>query len=146
LLNREHVEEGVVIEQLRDNHARVKIRKSSSCDTCSHKGFCNPFDRDSMIILAANPLNAEAGQKVRMAFKVEKERKAITILYIIPVIGLLVGAFVGDALDPFGNRDASAAFFSILFVVITFFGIRYYSYRRYECDVSYKPTVIEILK
>ncbi len=145
-MNRGHVEEGVVIEQLRDNHAKVKIRKSSSCDSCSYKGFCNPFGRDSMVILAANPLNVGVGQRVRIAFKVEKERKAVTILYIIPLIGLLVGAFVGDALDPFGNRDASAAFFSILFVVITFLGIRYYSYKRYERDVSYKPTVIEILE
>lgn len=99
-----------------------------------------------MIIVAANPLNAGAGQKVRMAFKVEKERKAVTILYIIPLIGLLVGAFVGDALNLYGNRDASAAFFSILFVVITFLGIRYYSHIRYERDVSYKPTVIEIVE
>ncbi|MBW2645675.1 MAG: SoxR reducing system RseC family protein [Deltaproteobacteria bacterium] len=145
-MNKEHVEEGVVVEQLPDNHAKVKIRKSSSCDACSHKGFCNPFGRDSMIIVAANPLNAGAGQKVRMAFKVEKERKAVTILYIVPLIGLLVGAFVGDALNLCGNRDASAAFFSILFVVITFLGIRYYSRIRYERDVSYKPTVIEIVE
>jgi sigma-E factor negative regulatory protein RseC len=146
LLNREHVEEGVVIKRLGDNRAKVKIRKSSSCDTCSHKGFCNPFGSDSMIILAANPLNAGAGQRVRIAFKKEKELKAAAILYIIPLVGLLVGAFVGDALDPFGNRDASAAFFSLLFVVITFLGIRYYSHRRYECDVSYKPTIIEIVE
>lgn len=99
-----------------------------------------------MIILAVNPLNAGAGRRVRIAFKSEKEGKAATILYIIPLIGLLIGAFVGDALNLFGNRDASAAFFSILFVTITFLGIRYYSHRRYESDVSYRPTIVEIIE
>lgn len=99
-----------------------------------------------MMILAANPLNADAGQRVRIAFKAETKGKATTILYIIPLIGLLLGAFVGDALDPFGNRDASAAFFCLLFVGITFLGIRYYSYRKYERDVAYKPTIVEIVE
>ena len=99
-----------------------------------------------MMILAANPLNAEAGQRVRIAFKAETKGKATTILYIIPLIGLLLGAFVGDTFDPFGNRDASAAFFCLLFVAITFLGIRYYSHRRYERNMSYKPTIVEIIE
>ena len=140
------IEEGVVVEQLKNNHAKVKIRKSSSCDACSYKGFCNPFGKDSMIIMAANPLNAETGQRVRINFKSEREIKAAAILYIIPLIALLAGAFIGNALNLFGNQDASAAFFSILFLISTFLGIRYYSHRKYKRNVSYKPTIIEIVK
>ena len=99
-----------------------------------------------MMILAANPLNAEASQRVRIAFKAEGKGKATTILYIIPLIGLLLGAFVGDTFDPFGNRDASAAFFCLLFVAITFLGIRYYSHRKYERSVAYKPMIVEIVE
>ena len=146
MLNKGGIEQGVVIERLPNNHAKVKIRRDSCCDTCSHKGFCNPFGQDSMTILAANPLNAEAGQQVHIAFTAETKGKATTILYIIPLIGLLLGAFVGDALDPFGNRDASAAFFCLLFVTITFLGIRYYNHRKYDRDVSYKPTIVEIVE
>jgi sigma-E factor negative regulatory protein RseC len=99
-----------------------------------------------MMILAANPLNAEAGQRVHISFKAENKGKATAILYIIPLIALLVGALVGDALDPFGNRDASAAFFCLLFVTITFLGIWYYSHRKYERNVSFKPTIIAIIE
>ena len=138
--------EGVVVEQLKNNRAKVKIRKRSSCNACSHKGFCNPFGKDSMIIMAANPLNAERGQTVRINFKSEKEGRAVIILYIIPLIGLIAGAFIGNTLNLFGNQDVSAIFFSILFLAGILLVIRYYSQRKYEKDTTYKPTIIEIVK
>ena len=98
-----------------------------------------------MIIRAANLLNAAKGQRVRIEIKQAGERKAIIILYVIPFIALFIGALVGNALNLFGNQDASAAFFGFLFLAITFLGIRYYSRTRYEKDSSYKPTIIEIL-
>ncbi|MCK5243755.1 MAG: SoxR reducing system RseC family protein [Desulfobacterales bacterium] len=145
-MSKEHVEEGVVIERLPDRRARIKLRKSSSCDDCSEKGFCNPFDSNTMTVLAEDPIGVRPGQRVRIAFRTERERKAIAVLYIIPVIAIITGAFVGNALDPFDNPDASAALFSVLFVIVTFSGIRYYSHKRYEKDSSFRPTIIEIVR
>ena len=144
-MNSSKIEEGVVTELLNNNYANVKIPKKNSCGSCTHKGFCNPFGKDHMIIRAANLLNAAKGQKVRLELKQAGERKAIIILYVIPFIALFIGALVGNALNLFGNQDASAAFLGFLFLAITFIGIRYYSRIRYEKDIRYKPTIIEIL-
>lgn len=137
--------EGVIVEQLHNSNAKVKIQKSSSCDDCSSKGFCNPFGKDSMIIMADNSLNAKTGQRVRINFKSEKEIKAAAILYIIPLISMLAGAFIGNALNLFENQDTSAVFFSFLFLVTAFLGIRYYNHRKCQIDPSYKPTIVEIV-
>ena len=139
------IEDGVVTEILGNNYANVKIPKKDSCGSCDHKGFCNPFGKDHMMIRASNPLKAVKGQKVRVEVKQAGERKAIIILYIIPFIALFIGALIGNALNLFGNQDASAAFLGFLFLAITFLGIRYYSRTKYEKDIRYKPTIIEIL-
>jgi len=144
-LSSDKIEEGVITELLNNNYANVKIPKKTSCGLCNHKGLCNPFGKDHMIIKAANPHNAVNGQKVRIEVRAAEEGKAITILYVIPFIAMFIGALIGNALNLFGNQDASAAFFSFLFLAVTFLVIRYYSRTRYEKDITYKPTVIEIL-
>lgn len=139
------IEEGVVTELLNNNYANVKIPKKTSCGLCDHKGFCNPFGKDHMVIAADNKLKAIVGQKVRIEVRAADEGKAITILYVIPLIAMFIGALIGNTLNFFENQDASAAFFSFLFLVITFLGIRYYSRTKYEKNISYKPIIIEIL-
>jgi len=139
------IEEGVVTELLNNNYANVKIPKKTSCGLCDHKGFCNPFGKDHMVIAADNKLKAIVGQKVRIEVRAADEGKAITILYVIPLITMFIGALIGNALNLFENKDASAAFFSFLFLVITFLAIRYYSRTKYEKNISYKPIIIEIL-
>ncbi|MBA3017941.1 MAG: SoxR reducing system RseC family protein [Proteobacteria bacterium] len=139
------IEEGVVTELLNNNYANVKIPKKTSCGLCDHKGFCNPFGKDHMVIAADNKLKAIVGQKVRIEVRAADEGKAITILYVIPLIAMFIGALIGNALNLFENKDASAAFFSFLFLVITFLAIRYYSRTKYEKNISYKPIIIEIL-
>ena len=139
------IEEGVVTELLNNNYANVKIPKKTSCGLCDHKGFCNPFGKDHMVIAADNKLKAIVGQKVRIEVRAADEGKAITILYVIPLIAMFIGALIGNALNLFENKDASAAFFSFLFLVITFLAIRYYSRTKYEKNISYKPTIVKIL-
>jgi len=139
------IEDGVVTEILGNNYANVKIPKKTSCGSCNHKGFCNPFGKDHMVIAADNKLKAIIGQKVRIEVRAADEGKAITILYVIPFIAMFIGALIGNALNLFGNQDASAAFFSFLFLVITFLCIRYYSRTKYEKNISYKPTIVKIL-
>ena len=98
-----------------------------------------------MVIAADNKPKAIVGQKVRIEVRAADEGKAITILYVIPFIAMFIGALVGNALNFFGNKDASAAFFSFLFLAITFLCIRYYSRTRYERGGGFKPIIIEIL-
>lgn len=144
-MNKDKIEIGTVIARLKDNYAKVKIPKTSSCDDCSEKGFCNPFGSNNMIIKSANKVNAQIGSRVRVAIKSVKEGKAIVILYVIPLIALLSGAFIGKRL---WGSDAAAAALSFIFLIIAYLSIRYYSYRKYESKnkIDSTSTIIEILK
>ena len=94
-MNNSKHEEGIVLEVL-EGQARVKIPKSSSCQGCCHKGVCDPFGREHMVVVADNSLQAGIGQKVRVGFYTETQLKAILILYMLPLLGLFLGAIIGN--------------------------------------------------
>jgi sigma-E factor negative regulatory protein RseC len=138
-------EQGEVVELLPEERAKVKIAKHSSCDTCSHKSFCHPFGGEHMIIESDNRLGARSGQTVEVAFEPETQGKAILVLYGIPLLALLVGAFFGNWLDPLGNADASSAATGFLLVILSFIGIRMYTTRRTRNHPAYQPRIVSIL-
>lgn len=144
MLNKSKSEEGVVLELL-DSQARIKIPKSASCQGCCHKGVCDPFGREHMVVVADNSLKAKIGQKVRVGFYSETQLKAILILYMLPLLVLFVGAVIGNYWDPFQNKDLSAALFGLGGVVLTYVGIRSYSIRRTVTEADYQPRIEEIL-
>jgi sigma-E factor negative regulatory protein RseC len=139
------VENGEVIALLPGNRARVKIPRRSTCQGCSHRSFCDPFGTEHMVVEAHNPARARTGQKVEVSFGREKQSTAIFILYIIPLAALILGAAVGNALDPFNNQNASSAALSILCVALSFVGIRIYSRKRSETHPDKQPVITSIL-
>ena len=134
-----------MVQLLPDDRAKVKIAKHSSCDTCSHKSFCHPFGGEHMIIETSNQVGARSGQTVEVAFEQESQGKAMLVLYVIPLLGLLAGAFIGNWLNPLNNADASSAAMSFLFVILSFIGIRVYTIRRTRNHPSFQPRIVSIL-
>jgi positive regulator of sigma E activity len=137
---------GEVVRNLPGAKATVKIPKSSSCEECSHKPFCSPFGTEHMLIEARNPIQASPGQRVQVDFSAETPGKAILVLCIIPLAALLAGAFLGNALDPFGNKDASGAVLSLAGVALAFAGIRAYTRKRAAGDESKEPRIVKLLE
>lgn len=137
-------EEGEVIA-VEGNQAKIRVRRSPACDSCSSAGTCGLVGKDEMVLTALNPIGASEGQKVGVSFKVEDQVKASFILYLIPVVGLVTGALIGYSLHFFGDKEISAAVFSLLFVALTFLGIKYYAHIRYAKDQSYIPTITKVV-
>lgn len=125
--------------------ARVKMKRSSRCASCSCAGLCSPFGKEWMLITADNPIGATAGQTVRITYRVEGEAKASFILYIVPVLALLTGALLGAAIGLFENPDLSAIAVGLAFLIVSFGLIRMYAARRYGRDPSYHPVISEVL-
>jgi len=140
------VENGEVIALLPGNKARVKIPRRSTCQGCSHRSFCDPFGTEHMVVEARNSAQAKTGQKVEVSFGREKQSTAIVVLYIIPLAALILGAAVGNSLDPFQNQNASSAALSLLCVILSFAGIKIYSRKRSEIHPDKQPVIISILK
>lgn len=81
--------EGIVIE-VKGDIARVKVARHGECKNC---GSC-PGDQ-SIILNVLNPINATEGQHVIFKVKEENMLKAAFIVYILPLIGIFLGAAAG---------------------------------------------------
>lgn len=127
------------------NLARVKIKRSSTCSTCSCAGICSPFGKDWMIIEALNPSGAKQGQEVVVTYQMEDEVKASFILYIIPLISLVAGAAAGLWLNPLNNQDFSSILGGFGLLVISYAAIRTYSRNKYSTEQNFQPVIQEIL-
>ncbi|MFP4084538.1 MAG: SoxR reducing system RseC family protein [Desulfonatronovibrio sp.] len=125
--------------------ARVKIKRSSTCATCSCAGICSPFGKDWMVIEALNPHGAKQGQEVVVTYQMEDQLKASFILYIIPLISLVAGAAAGVWLDPLGNQDLSSVSGGFGLLVFSYLAIRAYSRNKYSGKRGFQPVIHEIL-
>ena len=137
-------EEGEVIA-LEGKQAKVRIKCSSACDSCSSHKTCGLLGEGEMVLTALNSVGASKGERVRISLRVEGEVKASFILYIVPLAGLIAGALLGYHTQALGDKEISGAVFSLLFVALTFIGIRYYAHIKYSGDQSYNPIITKVV-
>ena len=139
-------EQGFVLETLPDGTAKIKVPRTSDCGSCNSQGdCCEPFGNDFMLLVAKNQAGARTGQEVAVEFSSVGSGKAMAVLYILPLGALLAGSILGYNLELFGSSDASAALFSILFLVASFFGIYIYNQRNWARDARLQPIIVQIL-
>lgn len=81
--------------QCRDEEAVVQFNREE--DGCVGCGCCEAFGEGSHRICVANPLGAEQGQLVRVEFDPAQSLKSGSIIFIVPVLSLVVGALVGHS-------------------------------------------------
>ena len=91
-------EEGVVTQVGSDGTAQVKTVRSGACKSCSARHSCKPGEAKEMEVAVLNPLGAKPGDRVILTFDTGNLLKATFLLYILPIIGLLVGAIIGNHL------------------------------------------------
>ena len=107
-------EKGLVTNATDDGWAQVETDRNDSCSHCSscHVSFgCN----SEMTINAINRVGAGVGDLVSLQLGSGTIMKSAAILYLIPVAGLIVGAFIGDELSTSLsiNKTSAVAFLSI---------------------------------
>ena len=91
-------EKGLVTSITEDGWAQVETDRN---DACSHCTSCRvSFGCNSeMTINAVNKVGAGVGDLVSIHLSSGKIMKSAAILYLIPVAGLISGAFLGDELS-----------------------------------------------
>lgn len=136
-------EVGTVVETW-DQKAKVKVRRSTECEHCKGSSLCGMLSKQYMLLEAENPLGARKGQEVVVSLTTEEELKAAFIVYVIPLVSFLIGAILGYFLNIGNNQNLSVFFFSVLFLVLAFWGVKRYS-KRYEHTSFFKPVVTKIL-
>ncbi len=92
------IEHGI-IERIEDEWAWVKTTRTSACANCDHKDHCQMVEgSDHMIVKARNAVKAHVGDEVELYLDPRVRFKSIFMVYVLPIIGLMTGAFMAEAL------------------------------------------------
>jgi sigma-E factor negative regulatory protein RseC len=92
----EHV--GIVIKTEPGNYARIIADRKVVCGGCEpnhggcHSCLVNATQMESRVV---NPVNAKVGDLVRVHLSSGNLFTGAAILYLLPVLGLMIGAFSG---------------------------------------------------
>ena len=139
-------EEGVVIKTDAQT-AWIKTTKTGACSECSAKGSCHTLGGGKeMEVQAINIAGAVIGDRVVIGFETSSLLKASFLIYIFPVLGLIVGAAIGQEMAPMTGLNASAAspLAGLLFFFLTFLIIRRKGNQLAKQN-QYRPKVIRIV-
>ncbi|MBW1695331.1 MAG: SoxR reducing system RseC family protein [Deltaproteobacteria bacterium] len=139
-------EEGVVLRK-DTNTAWIKTTKTGACKDCTARGSCHTLGGGKeMEVEAINLAGARIGDRVIIGFETGSLLKASFLLYILPVLGLVGGALLGNEVGPaIGlNPEAASAVSGFLFLFLAFLFVRQKGSRLAQKD-QYRPKVIRIL-
>jgi len=88
-------EEGVV-KEVRGKKALVLTERKAQCSQCTAKGFCEMLGGGKeMLSEALNPIGAKSEDIVRIGIPAGTVTKASMVVYMIPAMGIVVGATLG---------------------------------------------------
>ncbi len=85
------IENGIV-RKTDKNNAWILLQKGEQCHGCT---ACQAFGDGSAEILAMNTINAQPGDKVEIEIAPKQVIKHSAIVFLIPVLALIVGYFLG---------------------------------------------------
>lgn len=135
-------QEGIVLEVIAGNLAKVKTSRHNDCENC---GACP--GNSAIVLEARNDIGAKPGQRVAVEVREINMLKAAFIVYILPLINTFIGAVVGGVL---GERllvsdllwtqiTGGIVGFSLSIIYIKFFD------SAARMDVKMQPIIVRIL-
>jgi sigma-E factor negative regulatory protein RseC len=143
-------EEGVVIKLGNSNTstAWVKTVRSSACKSCASRHSCNSdHSSKEMEVEAINSAGASVGDRIVLSIQTSSLLKATFLIYIIPILSMLVGAFLGQKLAfDNGNQDPSgfSALMAFLFLGVAVLFIKFIG-KSMSLKKEYTPTIVRIV-
>ena len=139
------VERGIV-ERVEPGWAWVKTKRSSACSSCGSRHHCLTQGSDQMVVKAQNTARAKTGDEVELYLSPKTKLKGTAIVYLIPVLGIFVGAFSANPLSvAFGlSPSLGMAVFTFAGLVSSIFLMRYLAHRM-ETDQSLTPIVKRVV-
>ena len=126
---------GKVIE-LKGKKAVVRFLRS---DACGHCNACFRLGSNEADIDIDNVLGAKIGDVVGIEMHAKSVLKASLLLYGGPLVGLLVGAYLGSL-----HGDLYAALGGVLFAAGAFFILRALE-PKFSRMTEFKPRMVEII-
>ncbi len=139
-------EEGVVIS-VSDGMATVQMIEGAGCQGCASAGACKSGSEAKRTLEAVNKAGAAPGQCVVVDIESGAFLKASFIVYMVPVIFLFAGAYLGDVIarsvPGVMAAESWQAFGGVLFLALSILGVRLYD-RKVKSSKGLRPVVVKI--
>ncbi len=140
------VTEQGVIEDVSGRKTLVRIKKSSACATCESRGDCGVASGKSMVVEVVNDFGGGKGDHVELSVPSGAFLKLSLLVYILPVVALIAGAFGGGAFARVLHVPLSLASVIGGFLVM---GITFYALKRFDrssrASRKFQPRMTRIL-
>ena len=104
------IEKGIV-EKVENDFAYVRAQRKSACGGCASRSHCSSLHSsgNTMLVKTSNTLKAKKGETVSFQINSGTLLKYTFIIYIVPVLGLLLGALsAGRLANIIGMNNALA--------------------------------------
>ena len=140
------VTEQGVIEDVSGQKALIRIKKSSACATCESRGDCEVDSGKSMVVEVANDLGGGMGDHVELSVPSGTFLKLSLLVYVLPVVALIAGAFAGGAFArvlhvPLSLSSVIGGFLAM--------GVTFYALKRFDRSLrarsKFRPRMTRIL-
>jgi sigma-E factor negative regulatory protein RseC len=121
-----------IVETVENEWVWVKTQRKSACAHCGHKNHCHTIEGgDRMLVKAKNLADAHKGDEVELYLNTKTQLKCVFMVYMVPVIGLLIGAFSGNSLSTLVgmNPNYSIFLFSAVGLAVAFMLTRFFANR-----------------
>ena len=139
------IKEQGTIKKIKRDKAVIRIQQTSACASCKSRGSCNVSNRE-MLVEVINNLHAKEGDLVELSVPEGAVLKLSLLVYFMPILALIIGAFAGAAVA--GSLRVDSTLASILGGVLCM-GIAFYGLRRFEqakrSGDKYYPRMTRIL-
>lgn len=137
-----------IVEAIEDDWVWVKTQRKSACSHCGHKDHCQLIEGgDRMLVKARNAAAAHKGDEVELYLNTKTQLKCVFMVYMVPVIGLIVGAFLGNGFFAYigVSQNISIFLFAALGLVAGFMLTRLYA-DRMELKEALTPLVKRVVR
>lgn len=116
-----------IVQELRGKYAIISSSRRGICEGCNDKSNCS-FDNAlgksvPDLVTAINDIKAKPGDQVEFDLLGHTELKTSLIVWVVPLIGLVLGAIVGSSYhDFFGISSDSGTMFGLAVGLLIGFG------------------------
>jgi sigma-E factor negative regulatory protein RseC len=96
------IEEYAIVTSCVNSRATLEIERRTACGLCGQKRGCGNatwgklLGHKSHAFEAENPINANVGDSVVVGINEHAMLNSVFLLYIVPLLGLLIGAILAD--------------------------------------------------
>ena len=115
-----------IIEKTDKGRAFVRVQKNSACAHCESRGMCQVDNEREMVVEVDNSLGGGPGDQVEIMVPTGSFMKISLMVYMLPVLAFMFGAFMGDNLG--GKLSLNPSLAAILggtgFMVICFYTLK----------------------